>query len=140
MTLSIENELRAPHVRSGRVFSPSLLRSVFCRLLELPTLPEILELMLLGSGTGSCLLLWAVPPWFVGRPYAHLVRRLLASHDAVPLGLLRRPGEQQYVLAAPSAELLVRADDRIFVLGAHEQPLSPVPPASAPAAVRAGHE
>ena len=129
---SMASELRAPHIRSGRVLPPSLTPSVLCRLLEVPQLAELLELMLLGGLTGNdagtadgCLLQWAVPTPFVAATYAQLLSHLVQDCHAVPLGLHRRSdaanaaGEhQQYVVAAPPAGLLLRADDCVFVLGA----------------------
>ena len=104
---------------------------MLCRLLEVPQLAELLELMLLGGLSGKdagtadgCLLQWAVPTPFVAATYAQLLSHLVQDCHAVPLGLLRRldaanaAGEhQQYVVAVPPPGLVLRAGDSVFVLG-----------------------
>ncbi len=114
----LSDELQAPHHRAGRVLSPSLMRSLLCRLLDAPRLPALLELMALGGTFGGCLLSWPVPPQLRGKPYCALLEHLVRHANAVPLGLLRTRGKGQQVLTAPAAEDQVYAGDSVFVLAA----------------------
>ena len=120
--LSVGDELGAPHLASGSVLSPSLLPCVFCRLLEMPQLPELLELFLVGDVYGSCLLLLKLPAALLGRDYAAAFTYLTRNCSAVPLGLLRDGGTRagdgpRQVVCSPPPGLNLRADDRIFALG-----------------------
>ena len=122
-------ELASPHVCSGRALSSSLMRAALGRLLAVPQLPELLQLLLLGGATGGCLLQLDVPDAILARDgegrtatYADLVRHLVEGMNAVPMGLLRlkERGDDSaaaYVIAAPPPGFVLRADDRVFVLG-----------------------
>ena len=112
----LSDELQAPHHRAGRVLSPSLIRSVVCRLLDAPRLPALLELLLLGCSSGGCLLSWLVPPPLRGRTYGELFEHFVRQLGAVPLGVLRSRPSGQQVLTALSAEEPLLAGDTIFVL------------------------
>ena len=125
----LEEELASPHVCSGRALSSSLMRAALGRLLAVPQLPELLQLLLLGGATGGCLLQLDVPDAILARDgegrtatYADLVRHLVEGMNAVPMGLLRlkERGDDSaaaYVIAAPPPGFVLRADDRVFVLG-----------------------
>ncbi|KAG9298343.1 hypothetical protein G9A89_002831 [Geosiphon pyriformis] len=140
-TAAIDKEMQAHHspaFMAGTCFSLSMLDSIICQSFYQPHLVAIIQQMLFGApplhlpSGATCpapahshVFQIPMPQLYIGAHYEDLFVYMVSEKKSVPLGLYRTRTVQtpsgdlkelNYVYTCPKSQVILRSDDRLFLL------------------------